>query len=158
MMAETAMIWFLRILAAVMFISMSIWAVLQLTCSGWPTVQGTVTRGGWASENRNREFVKYGEYEVAYRYEVNGSAYESERMSWHTGKTVVTVKTPNGGPTAERQPREQDGVTVYYCPVAPSVSVLIPESSPTLWIWSVLTLLVSIALIAWSRLIAHPVF
>jgi hypothetical protein len=157
MREESLMTWFLRILTAVLALAMLAWAAIQLSSPQWPMVEGVVKRGGWASENRTTAFVRYGDYQVEYTYVVNGRMYESDRFSYRPGQSVVTT-TESNGEAKERQPREGDKVQVYYCPQMPSISVLVPGAAPTLWIWGVLTLLVCVALFAWSRVISHPVY
>jgi hypothetical protein len=151
------MTWFLRILAAVLALAMLVWAAVQLSSPQWPAVEGMVKRGGWASENRTTGFVRYGDYQVDYSYIVNGRMYENDRFSFRPGQSVVTTMESNGA-AKERQPREGDKVQVHYCPQMPSISVLVTGAAPTLWIWGVLTLLFCIGLVAWSRVITHPLF
>jgi hypothetical protein len=146
---------FLRLSAALVLLAMMLWASLQLSCKSWPSVKGEVLKGGWASESGSEE-KRYGVYEAHYEYKVKGQLYSNSLISYNENST--SVKILNDEDQIIRQPRTGDTVTVYYFSFYPGISVLLPEVSPTLWVWAIISALIAASLIAWAKLIYHPLF
>jgi hypothetical protein len=146
---------FLRILAVIIFFAILAQAAMQLTCSSWPVTKGEILRGAWASEQGDGEQRNFGVYQCQYEYTVNFTKYSNSWISFNPNKT--TVKILNDEDQIERQPRIGDTVNVYYLSFYPSISVLIPEVSPTLWLWGVISALAIGGLLAWARILYNPV-
>jgi hypothetical protein len=145
---------FLRILACIVFLALVFQAGLQLSCPSWPKTTGQVLRGGWASEQGGEE-KNYGVYQCQYEYTVNFVKYTNSWISFNQNKT--SVKILNDEDQVERQPRIGDEVNVYYLSFYPSISILIPEAAPTLWIWTTIAVLSIVGLLAWARILYNPV-
>ena len=146
----------LRWTASILLFITAVIAAIQLSSSSWPGVQGTVLRGGWPSQrsfsNDNRN------YEVTYTYDVSGKNYRGNRIGWAAITSIVLVHNGKDGKPEERQPRENDIVTVHHAPWLPSLAVLVPGPSPRLWIWSIVSALFAIILFAFAKLSTHPIY
>lgn len=142
----------LRLLAILPLLIVGAVAGVQFGSKSWPHVTGRVMAGNW--EAQPSSLRERPEYIVTYSYDVEARNYTGRRISWATSSPMVPV---NGG-IDTRQPQEEDKIEVYYAPWMPSLCVLIPGGSPSLWIWGVVALLVGVMLWMVARGSNHPMY
>ena len=94
-----------------------------------------------------------GTYLVDYEYKVDGEEHRGSRLGFADHGTIVHFQKVN----EDRQPREGDVVTVWYAPVWHDFCLLSPGAAPTLGVWSIISVLVSLTLWIYARLSLQPV-
>ena len=145
------MVYFLRTLAVLLLLSIAALALFQYSSGSWPNVEGQVESGITTRRDQRLSGRNNG---VLYRYEVNGTTYTGTQIGFHDGSNAVSIK----GVREPRQPRAGDAVTVYYLPFHPAFALLVPGTTPTLLWWSLIAVLMSILLWAFSHVMKEPVF
>ncbi len=90
----------------------------MLACSSWPTVEGAII-----TSEMKRGFIREGSlkynYRIVYRYSVDGTAYENDRISFSG-----SVRANNQGQSIFRTYPKAKKVTVHHHPTDPDLSVL----------------------------------
>ena len=142
----------LRIAAVFTILLMTGIAAVQFTSYQWPTTEGVILQAGWDAE-LNLSHRGSSEYHASYRYVVGGKTYENSTFSFGPASSVVTILNTK----EERQPREDDRVTVFYAPFYPGISVLQPGPAANLWIWGVVSVLVAVMLWMVAGVMHEPV-
>ena len=143
---------FLRIAAVLTLLGMAGVAGVEFSSLSWPATAATVEQAGWDSE-LNLAHRGGSEYHVLYRYEVGGSKYENSLIGFGNAPSVLRILNTKD----ERQPREDDQVTVYYAPFYPGLSVLQPGAASNLWIWGLVSVLVAVLLWMVGKVLHEPV-
>ena len=142
----------LRIAAVLTVLLMGGVAGVEFSSLTWPKTGGIILQAGWDAE-LNLAHKGSSEYHASYRYEVDGKTYESSTISFGSGSAVVPILNTK----EERQPHEDDKVTVYYAPFFPALSVLQPGAASNLWIWGIVSLLVGVMLWMIGGVMHEPV-
>jgi hypothetical protein len=147
---------FLRILAILIFASTALVASFQYSAGSWPQTEGLVVEGRWARENELAKHDK-GSYVVEYDYTTpDGVARRGDNVSFSTANgTAVVIQSDRD--KVERQPREGDKVTVHYFPLWKDYSILRTAPAPTLPVWLIGSVLISVTLLIYSRIMNQPV-
>jgi hypothetical protein len=141
-----------RLAAALTLLMMGAVAACQISSVSWPRAVATVQQAGWDGE-LNLAHQGSSDYSVRYTYQVGGQTYKNSLIGFREGSSVMY----NLNAKEERQPREDDQVTVYYAPFYPALSVLVPGPAPTLWIWGVVSLLIAVLLWKIASVLHEPV-
>lgn len=127
-------------------------AALQLSSPKWPQTEGKITSGRWAMEDGMPKSAR-GKYLVEYEFRVDGNDHRGSRIGFADHGTVVRILNEKD----DRQPREGDTVMVWYVPFWPDFCMLSPGAAPSLGLWSVVSVLVSLILWIYARLSLQPV-
>ena len=146
------MSFFLRICAILTLLGMGAVAGVQFSSLSWASTVATVQQAGWDSE-LNLAHRGGSDYNILYRYQVNGRTYENSLIGFGSPASVMHIINTR----EERQPREDDQVTVYYAPLYPGLSVLQPGPATNLWIWGLVSALVAIMFWMISNVMREPV-
>lgn len=149
---RTPMSLLLRIAALLTLLIMGAAAACQVSSGSWPHTLATVQQAGWDGE-LNLAHRGSSEYNVHYTYKVDGKTYTNSRISFGNGRSVMYIINTK----EERQPREEDQVTVSYLSFYPALSVLLPGPAPTLWIWGVVSVLLAVLFWMVARVLREPV-
>ncbi|MDB6139749.1 MAG: hypothetical protein JWO94_2821, partial [Verrucomicrobiaceae bacterium] len=88
-----------------------------------------------------------------YRYETGGQMYENSLIGFGNEPTVLHIINTK----EDRQPREDDQVSVYYAPFYHGLSVLQPGPAANLWIWGLVSVLVGVLFWMVAKVMREPV-
>jgi hypothetical protein len=148
----SAMSFFLRLLAIVIFVGTALDVAFQVSATSWPKTEGKVVSGRWAMEDGMPKSER-GKYVVEYEYTVAGTEYTGRRIGFTKAKSSVPIISAKD----DRQPREGDVVMVWYAPFYKDYSLLLTEPNPSMVVWLVVAGLVSATLWIYARISQQPV-
>ena len=146
------MSFFLRLVATLILVVTALVAAFQLSSPSWPKSEGKVLSGRWAMEDGMPKSER-GKYVVEYSFMVDGKEIFGRRIGFAQHTSVVHILNAK----EDRQPREGDTLMVSYLAFWPEVCLLIPGFAPTLGIWSIVAVLVSVMLLVYARISLNPV-
>jgi len=142
----------LRIAAVVTLLIMGGVAGVEFSSLSWPSTVATVQQAGWDSE-LNLAHRGGSDYRILYQYQVGANKYENSLIGFGNEPSILHILNTK----EERQPREDDQVTVYYAPFYPGFSVLQPGPASNLWIWGIVAVLISLLFWMVAKVMQEPV-
>jgi hypothetical protein len=142
----------LRLLAYFILGTTAVVAAVQFSSKSWPQTVGTITSGRWAMEDGMPSSAR-GRYLVEYQFQVDGQEHRGSRIGFADHGSVVHLLNEK----EDRQPREGDTVMVAYAPFWPDFCMLSPGAAPSLPLWSLVAVLVSLILWIYARISLNPV-